>query len=127
MLTVEYQKMNLRVTQQSNKFSDIKKDMRGLLHVNSREGVASFVEETKGPGDIKNPIVWNGNHLTLRIDKEGKLRGTFRVTVPETYEALKELMDDLDYDFGSATYHIEELSSARQARKRHLMGGGDAA
>lgn len=121
MLTVEYQKMNLRVTQQSNKFSDIKRDLRGLLHVNSREGVASFVEEAKRPGDIKNPIVWNGNHLTLRIDKEGKLRGTFRVAVPETYEALKELLDDLDYDFGSATYHIEELSCARQARQIHIV------
>ena len=121
MLTVEYQKMNLRVTQQSNKFSDIKKDMRGLLHVNSREGVASFVEEGKRPGDIKNPIFWNGNHLTLRIDKEGKLRGTFRVAVPETYEGLKELLDDLDYDFNLALCHIEELSCARQARKIHIV------
>ena len=126
MLTVEYQKMNLRVTQQSNKFSDMKKDVRGLLHVNNREGVASFVEEAKGPGDIKNPIVWNGNHLTLRIDKEGKLRGTFRVAVPENYEAMKELLDDLDYDFGSASYHIEELSCARQARQIHILGGGAA-
>lgn len=123
MLTVEYKKMKLRVTQQSNKFSDIRKDMRGLLHVNNREGVASFVEEAKRPGDIKNPIFWNGNHLTLRIDKEGKLRGTFRVAVPETYEALKELVDNLDYDFNLATCRIEELSAARQARKIHLIGG----
>ena len=122
MLTIEFQKMNLRVTQQSNTFSDIVNNMRGHLHVNSKAGVASFVEEAKSPSSIKNPIVWNGNHLTLRIDKEGKLRGTFRITIPETFEDMREMMEDLDYDFGSAVYHIEELSCARQPKKRHIVG-----
>ena len=122
MLTIEFPKINLRVTQQSNKFCDIVKNMRGHLHVNGEEGVASFVEETRSPSSIKNPIVWNGNHLTLRIDKEGKLRGTFRVAIPETYDDLKELLEDLDYDFGLAVYHVEELSCARQPQKRHILG-----
>ena len=121
MLTIEFKNMNLRVTQQSNKFCDRVKNMRGHLHVNDEEGLANFVEETRGPSSIKNPIVWNGNHLTLRIDKEGKLRGTFRVAIPETYEGLKELLEDLDYDFSSAIYHVEELSCARQPRKRHIV------
>ena len=123
MITVEFPKINLRVTQQSNTFCDKVKNMRGHLNVNDARGMASFVEETRSPSSIKNPIVWNGNHLTLRIDKEGKLRGTFRVAIPETYDDLKELLEDLDYDFGSAVYHVEELSCARQPMKRHILGG----
>ena len=122
MLTIEFQKMNLRVTQQSNTFCDTVKNMRGHLHVNGKKGVASFVEETRGPSSIKNPIVWGGHHLTLRIDKEGKLRGTFRVDIPEDYDDLKTLTDELYYDFGSAIFHIDEFASARQPQKRHLLG-----
>ena len=121
MITVEFKNMKLRVTQQSNVFCDIVKNLRGHLHVNDKAGVASFVEEAKSPSSIKNPIVWNGHHLTLRIDKEGKLRGTFRIAIPEDFEDTKALTDELYYDFGSALYHIEELADARMPGKRHLM------
>ncbi len=122
MLTIEFQNMKLRLTQQSNTFCNIVKNLHGHLHVDGNNGVASFVEETHGPSSIKNPIVWNGKHLTLRIDKEGKLRGTFRIDIPDDFEGMKALTDKLYYDFASAIYHIEELASARQPKKRHILG-----
>ena len=122
MLTLEFQKINLRVTQQSNKFCDTVKNLRGHLHLNSGRGVASFVE-AQVPSYVKNEIVWRGKNLTLRIDKEGKLRGTFRVALPENFHDMQSLLNDLFEDFGAAIAQVEELSSARQPEKIQLIGG----
>ena len=114
MITVNHKGIDLRIMQQSNEVvAEGMQHMRGALSVNNDEGVATFVEDAKRVYAPKNPVFWKGENLCLRIDKEGKLRGTFRVDIPTTKEGAAAMLDHIDQDFTQAYEKMLDLCEAK--------------
>ena len=109
MITLEFENIDLRVIQQSNIISESVKRMRGTMSLNSMEGMASFVEEVKQPSSEKNPIVWQGEYLTVRTDKENHLRGTFRMPKPKSRSEVNQLICCLYTDFSLSIEALEQM------------------
>lgn len=109
MITLEFENIDLRVMQQSNVISESVKRMRGTMRLNSMEGMASFVEEVRQPSSEKNPILWQGEHLTVRTDKENHLRGTFRLPQPKSKAEVNQLICCLYTDFSQSIEILEEM------------------
>ena len=122
MITINYENIDLIVVQQDNEIFEGIKQMRGTLRVNSIEGVASFVENAQRAASQKNPVFWAGKLLKMRIDKEGYLRGTFRIRIPKDSKSMQVLVNSLDNDFEDAVGHVDELFCAQQPKnKRKLL------
>ena len=114
MITVNHKGIDLRIMQQGNEVvAEGMQHMRGALSVNNDEGVATFVEDAKRVHAQRNPVFWKGSGLCLRIDKEGKLRGTFRVEIPTTKQAADALLNHIDEDFTQAFEKICDLCEAK--------------
>ena len=113
MITVNHKGIDLRIMQQGNELAEGMQYMRGALSVNNDEGVATFVEDAKRVYVQKNPVFWKGMDLCLRIDKEGKLRGTFRVDIPTTKQGADALLNHIDEDFTQAFEKICDLCEAK--------------
>ena len=109
MITLEFENIDLRVMQQSNVISGSVKQMRGTMRLNSIEGMADFVEEDRQPYCKKNPIIWQGEYLTVRSDKEHHLRGTFRLSRPKSKAGVNQLICCLYADFSQSIEAIGEL------------------
>ena len=125
MITLEFENIDLRVMQQSNVISESVKRMRGTMRLNSMEGMASFVEEVRQPSSEKNPILWQGEYLTVRSDKEHHLRGTFRLSRPKSKAEVNQLVCCLYADFSQSIETIGELllnslpsNKKRKARRK---------
>ena len=109
MIRLEFENIDLRVMQQSNVISGSVKQMRGTMRLNSIRGKADFVEEDRQPYCKKNPIVWQGEYLTVRSDKEHHLRGTFRLSRPKSKAEVNQLVCCLYADFSQSIEAIGEL------------------
>ena len=109
MITLEFENIDLRVMQQSNVISGSVKQMRGTMRLNSMEGMADFVEEVRRPYSKKNPIVWQGEYLTVRSDKENHLRGTFRLSQPKSRREANQLICCLYADFSQSLEVIGQM------------------
>jgi len=109
MITLEFENIDLRVMQQSNVISGSVKQMRGTMRLNSIEGKADFVEEDRQPYCKKNPIVWQGEYLTVRSDKEHHLRGTFRLSQPKSRREANQLICCLYADFSQSLEVIGQM------------------
>ena len=109
MITLEFENIDLRVMQQSNVISGSVKQMRGTMRLNSIRGKADFVEEDRQPYCKKNPIVWQGEYLTVRSDKEHHLRGTFRLSRPKSKAEVNQLICCLYADFSQSIEILEEM------------------
>lgn len=115
MTTLSYENVDLRVMQQSDEIQEVGvQTLRGALSVNHDEGVATFVEDKKRIACGKNPVFWGGQKLNLRINKDGKIRGTFCVDVPADIEKCEVLLEKLDEDFGKAIQKMYDLSCAKR-------------
>ena len=118
MTRVDYENVDLRVIQQGNEIHEEGiQSMRGLLSINHDNGIASFVEDCAKVRSSKNPLWWKGKHVSLRIDKEGKLRGTFRIDIPQNEDALSQLVTRLDVDFGGVIARVSTLAKAKSPEK----------
>jgi hypothetical protein len=109
MITLEFENIDLRVMQQSNVISGSVKQMRGTMRLNSIRGKADFVEEDRQPYCKKNPIVWQGEYLTVRSDKEHHLRGTFRLSQPKSRREANQLICCLYADFSQSIEVIGQM------------------
>ena len=120
MITLEFENIDLRVMQQSNVISGSVKQMHGTMRLNSIEGMADFVEEDRQPYCKKNPIVWQGEYLTVRSDKEHHLRGTFRLSQPKSRREANQLICCLYADFSQSIEVIGQmlLNSLPNTRNR---------
>lgn len=115
MTTVKKDDVQLTYVQQSNEIVDSGLQvMRGSLSMDHNNNLAAFVEDCKTRSSVKNPVFWKGKHLSLRIDKEGKLRGTFRVDVPVDAGKCDKLEDRLEMDFEMALDALRALTQARR-------------
>ena len=115
MVTVRKDDVQLTYVQQSNEIVDSGLQvMRGSLSMDHDNNLAAFVEDCKTRSSVKNPVFWKGKHLSLRIDKEGKLRGTFRVEVPTDAAKCDLLEDRLEMDFEMALDALRALTQARR-------------
>ncbi len=120
MQTISFENIDLRVMQQSSEIQEVGvQNMRGALSVNHDEGVATFVEDKKRACG-KNPVFWEGHHVKMRINKDGKLRLTVCIEVPSKVEDLDVLVDDLDEDFVKATNKICDLSNAKRPKTKKV-------
>ena len=127
MITLEFENIDLRVMQQSNVISESVKRMRGTMRLNSMEGMASFVEEVRQPSSEKNPILWQGEHLTVRTDKENHLRGTFRLPQPKSKAEVNQLVCCLYADFSQSIETIGELLLNSLPSNKKRKAGREAA
>ncbi len=119
MTTIKKENVQLTYHQQSYEIMDCGiQVMRGSLRMDHDNNVASFVEDCKSKGSSKNPVFWRGKHLSLRIDKEGKLRGTFRVDIPADADKCEQLLNRLDMDFMLTLDEISALSQSRRPKKK---------
>ena len=109
MITLEFENIDLRVMQQSNVISGSVKQMHGTMRLNSIGCKADFVEEDRQPYCEKNPIVWQGEYLTVRSDKEHHLRGTFRLSRPKSKAEVNQLVCCLYADFSQSIEAIGEM------------------
>lgn len=119
MTTIEIENMDLRVVQQNSEVCESGKQyLRGAITINHDEGYATFVENAKKATVSKNPILCQGQYLTLRTDKEGKVRGTFRVDVPINEKSLDTLASILIDDMSMALGCLDTLTDAHKSKKR---------
>ena len=127
MITLEFENIDLRVMQQSNVISGSMKQMRGTMRLNSMEGMAVFVEEAPGHGSKKNPIVWQGEYLTVRCDKEHHLRGTFRLSQPKNRIEVNQLVCCLYSDFSQSLEAIGDMLLSGLPNTKNRKAGRNAA
>ena len=119
MTTVKKDDVQLTYIQQSNEIVDSGTQvMRGSMTMDHDTNLATFVEDCKTKSSVKNPVFWKGKHLSLRIDKEGMLRGTFRVDVPTDPAKCEMLEDCLGLDFNRAIDALTALSKARSPKAK---------
>ena len=119
MTTVKKENVQLTYIQQSNEIVDSGTQvMRGSMTMDHDTNLATFVEDCKTKSSVKNPVFWKGKHLSLRIDKEGMLRGTFRVEVPVDAGKCDKLEDRLEMDFKMALDALTALSKARSPKAK---------
>ncbi len=123
MTTIKKENVQLTYHQQSNEIMDCGTQvMRGSFSMNHDNNIATFVEDSKTKGSTKNPVFWKGKHLSLRIDKEGKLRGTFRVDIPSDLARCDLLEERLDKDFAKALDALHALSCAKSPQRNKNTG-----
>ncbi len=119
MLAIRKDDVLLTYHQQSNEIVDHGTQvMRGSLSMDHDNNIASFVEDCKTKSTTKNPVFWKGKHLSLRIDKEGKIRGTFRIGVPSDLADSSLLVGSLGLDFTQVLDTIQKLSEGKSPRKK---------
>ena len=121
MTNIIFQNIDLKVVQQSNEIvEEGVQNLHGALSVNHDNGLATFVEAKKKPKYSENLLLWEGAKLKLRINKDGKVRGTFVVDVPADMERCDEMLASLDHDFVTAIDKLCDYSYAKRPLQKKI-------
>lgn len=117
MITINYEDIELNVTQRGTDVKMQKNSMNGRIVLAPEEGRAWFMETTHDTIP-RNPIVMRGKRLKLRVNSDGRIRGTFMLDGidNEDIETVGKEIDSLIVDLQSE-YGVKTLSLRRSKSK----------
>ena len=117
MLTINFENINLSVTQRDSEVKMEKRGMNGRIVVSPEENHAWFMEAVS-ESIPRNPVVMRGKRLRLRTNSDGRIRGTFMLDGidNEDIETVGKEIDALIVDLQSE-YGVKTLSLRRSKPK----------
>ena len=113
MLTINFENINLSVTQRDSEVKMERRGMNGRIVVSPEENRACFMEAVSETIP-RNPIVMRGKRLRLRTNSDGRIRGTFMLDGidNEDIETVGKEIDALIVDL-QREYSVKTISLLR--------------
>ena len=114
MVTINYEDIELNVTQRDSEVKMERRGMNGRIVVSPEENHAWFMEAVS-ESIPRNPIVMRGKRLRLRTNSDGRIRGTFMLDgidnkdIETVGKEIDALIVDLQSEYG--VRHIGTLRS----------------
>ena len=105
MITINYEDIELNVTQRGTDVKMQRNAMNGRIVLAPEEGRAWFMETTHDTIP-RNPIVMRGKRLKLRVNSDGRIRGTFMLDgianedIEDVGREIDSLIVDLQREYG---------------------------
>ena len=105
MITINYEDIELSVTQRGTDVKMQRNGMNGRIVLAPEEGRAWFMETTHDTIP-RNPIVMRGKRLKLRVNSDGRIRGTFMLDgianedIEDVGREIDSLIVDLQREYG---------------------------
>ena len=105
MLTINFENINLSVTQRDSEVKLERRGMNGRIVVSPEENRACFMEAVS-ESIPRNPIVMRGKRLKLRVNSDGRIRGTFMLDgianedIEDVGREIDSLIVDLQREYG---------------------------
>ena len=117
MLTINFENINLSVTQRDSEVKLERRGMNGRIVVSPEENHAWFMEAVS-ESIPRNPIVMRGKRLRLRTNSDGRIRGTFMLDGidNEDIETVGKEIDALIVDLQSE-YGVRHIGTRRSKAK----------
>ena len=117
MLTINFENINLSVTQRDSEVKLERRGMNGRIVVSPEENRACFMESVYETIP-RNPIVMRGKRLRLRTNSDGRIRGTFMLDGidNEDIETVGKEIDALIVDLQSE-YGVRHIGTRRSKAK----------